>query len=45
MEELPKRKFTAEFRLQKVRLVQEGKVPQTEAARQLGSRSRRLRRG
>jgi transposase-like protein len=45
MEGLPKRKFTAEFRLQVVRLVPKGKVPQAEAARQLGSRSRRLRRG
>ncbi len=36
METLPKRKFTAEFRTQAVKLVRESKVPQAEAARQLG---------
>ena len=33
---LPKRRFTAEFRTQAVKLVQEAKLPQAEAARQLG---------
>lgn len=33
---LPKRKFTAEFRLSAVKLVKESGVPQAQAARQLG---------
>lgn len=36
MTSLPKRKFTAEFRTQAVRLVKEGGAPQAEVARQLG---------
>ena len=36
MQTLPKRKFTAEFRTQAVKLVRESDVPQAEAARQLG---------
>lgn len=36
MTALPKRKFTAEFRSQAVKLVREGGVAQAEAARQLG---------
>jgi transposase len=36
MTSLPKRKFTAEFRSQAVKLLREGGVPQVEAARQLG---------
>jgi transposase-like protein len=40
METLPKRKFTAEFRTQAVKLVRESDVPQAEAARQLGMQDR-----
>jgi len=36
MTALPKRKFTAEFRSQAVKLVREGGVVQAQAARQLG---------
>jgi len=36
MTSLPKRRFTAEFRTQAVRLVRQGGVAQAEAARQLG---------
>lgn len=36
METLPKRMFTAEFRSHAVKLVRESKLPQAEAARQLG---------
>lgn len=36
MTALPKRKFTAEFRTQAVRLVKEGGAPQAEVARRLG---------
>jgi len=33
---MPKRKFTAEFRTQAVKLVRDAQIPQAEAARQLG---------
>lgn len=33
---MPKRKYTAEFRTQAVRMVRESRIPQAEAARQLG---------
>ena len=36
MTALPKRKFTAEFRTQAVKLVKDGGAPQAEVARQLG---------